>query len=194
MNLEKALSFINQYFSFQSYVIIGYFFLCFIIFIFNKISKDKVTSLLKIRRGHLLNPMNYIRLFTSGLCHSDFQHFRNNFIFILLLGPIIENKVGSLVMLEMILITTLVSSLFHLIFYDSSAIGASDVVYMMVVYLGLTSTFDNRIPLTFVFLFLFFVLGEIVLMFFHKRGDKTGHDGHVMGAVMGIIFTYFPFF
>ena len=131
MNLEKALSFINQYFSFQSYVIIGYFFLCFIIFIFNKISKDKVTSLLKIRRGHLLNPMNYIRLFTSGLCHSDFQHFRNNFIFILLLGPIIENKVGSLVMLEMILITTLVSSLFHLIFYDSSAIGASDVVYMM---------------------------------------------------------------
>lgn len=193
MDVESVVSFGQKYFSFHSYVIIGYFLICLSLFILNTITNNKVTSFLKIRRGSFFNPMNYLRLVTSSLCHSDFNHFKNNFIFILLLGPILEEKYGSFVLLEMLLITMVASSLFHLLFYDSSAIGSSDVVYMMVMLCAVACSFDKKIPITFVFLFLFFVLGEILLMFFHKKGDKTSHDGHVVGAILGFVFGYFIF-
>ena len=190
MNIETIWQFFQQYFSYDSYVTLGYFFLCFFIFLLNFITKDQVTKFLKIRRGSIFNPMNYVRLFTSGLCHTNFQHFKNNFVFILLLGPILEERYGSIVLLEMILITTVASSVFHLFFYESSAIGASDVVYMMVVLCGITCAPDHLIPVTFVFLCLFFVLSEVIGMFFHKKKDNTGYDGHVIGAICGFLFGY----
>ncbi|MBR1748526.1 MAG: rhomboid family intramembrane serine protease [Bacilli bacterium] len=193
MTIEGVIEFFKSTFSYHSIVTIGYFFVCFGVFILNVVFKNKITKLFQIRRGSFLNPMNYIRLVTSGVCHADFQHFRNNFIFILLLGPILEERFGSLVFLEMILITTVASSLFHLLFYESSAIGASDVVYMMVVLCGIICSFDGRIPITFVLLFLFFVFEEIVKMFFHKKNDSVGHDGHVIGAICGIVFGYHLF-
>lgn len=193
MNIESIIHFFQTTFSYHSMVTISYFLICFIVFVLNVLFKDKVTRFLKIRRGSIFNPMNYIRLVTSGFCHADFQHFRNNFIFILLLGPILEEKYGSLLFLEMILITTVASSIFHLLFYDSSAIGSSDLVYMMVVLCGIVCSFDGKIPITFVLLFLFFVFEEIVKMFFHKKNDQVGHDGHVIGAICGIVFGYFWF-
>ena len=193
MNIESILHFFQTTFSYHYIVTIGYFLICFLIFILNALFKNKVTSFLKIRRGSIFNPMNFIRLVTSGFCHTDFTHFRNNFVFILLLGPILEEKFGSLVFLEMLFITTVVSSLFHLLFYDSSAIGASDNVYMMVSLCGICCATDEKIPITFVLLFLFFVLGEIILMFFYIIWDSVGHDGHVVGALCGIVFGYFLF-
>ena len=69
-----------DYFSYNSIVILSYFFICLIILIINYFSKDKLNSFLVFRRGSIFNPMNYIRLVASGFCHKDFEHFRNNFV------------------------------------------------------------------------------------------------------------------
>ncbi len=191
MKLEDLTSIINN-FSYNSVVILSYFIICLIVLILNTILKGKVNKFLSLKKGSLLNPMTYIRLVTSGLCHSNWTHFRNNFIMILLIGPLLEEKYGSIQLLEMLLITTAVSSLIHLFIYDSSAIGASDNVYMLVVLCSIVNITEGKIPITLILIFLFYIADEIIKQFKGKN-DGISHDSHIVGAICGFIFGYFIF-
>ncbi|MBR3198389.1 MAG: rhomboid family intramembrane serine protease [Bacilli bacterium] len=191
MKLEEMTNFINN-FSYNSVVIISYFMICLIVLILNTILNGKVNKFLSIRKGSLLNPMTYIRLITSGLCHSNWTHFRNNFIMILLVGPLLEEKYGSIPLLEMLLITTAISSLLHLFIYENSAIGASDNVYMLVVLCSIVNITEGKIPITLILIFLFYVADEIIKLLKNKK-DNVSHDSHIIGAICGFIFGYFIF-
>ena len=60
------------------------------------ITYDKSTYLLfSVYRSSLMDPLAYIRVFTHILGHADFQHLFGNFGYILLLGPLLEEKYGS---------------------------------------------------------------------------------------------------
>ncbi|MBR2708548.1 MAG: rhomboid family intramembrane serine protease [Bacilli bacterium] len=188
LNLLKYL----DYFSYNSVVILSYFFLCLLTLILNNITHDKINNFLVFRRGSLLNPMTYIRLIASGLCHKNWTHFRNNFITILLIGPILEEKYGSINLLYMLLITTFASSLVHLFIYDGGAIGASDNVYMLIVLCSIVNIVDGKIPITLILIILFYIVDEIIKQFSHKN-DNISHDSHLVGAICGFIFGYFVF-
>ncbi len=191
MKIDNIMDIAN-YFSYNSVVIISYFLICLLVLIIDTISKGKLNNFLTTRRGSLLNPMTYIRLVTSGLCHKDWTHFRNNFVMILLVGPLLEEKYGSIPMLEMIIITTIASSLVHLFIYENGAIGASDNVYMMVVLCSIVNISQGKIPVTLILIFLFYVADEIIKQIF-KRNDNIAHDSHIVGAICGFIFGYFIF-
>lgn len=191
MNINELTNIVN-YFSYNSLVIISYFLICLIILILNIIFRGKVNKMLAVRRGNIFNPLNYIRLITTGLCHQDWNHFRNNFILILLVGPMLEEKYGSINLLVMILITTLISSLLHIIMHKSSAIGASDNVYMMIVLCSIVNITNGKIPITLILILLFYVADEIIKLLF-KRRDNIAHDSHIIGAICGFIFGYFIF-
>lgn len=191
MNTDNLMNFANC-FSYNSVVIISYFLICLLVLIVNTISKGKLNKFLVMRRGNLLNPMTYVRLVTTGLCHKDWTHFRNNFIMILLIGPMLEEKYGSIPLLEMIAITTAISSLVHLFIYESSAIGASDNVFMLVVLCSIVNVTEGKIPVTLILIFLFYVADEIIKLIF-KKNDNISHDSHIVGAVCGFIFGYFIF-
>lgn len=181
-----------DYFSYNSVVILSYFFICLFVLIINYLSKDKLNNFLAFRRGSIFNPMNYIRLIASGFCHKDWEHFRNNFVIILLIGPLLEEKYGSINLLYMILITSFVSSIFHLIFYNSSAIGASDNAYMLIVLCSIVNISDGKIPITLLLIIMFYVLDEFIKFVFHKK-DNVSHDSHIVGAFLGFIFGYYIF-
>lgn len=189
--MDDVLKYLN-YFSYNSVVILSYFFICLFVLILNTISRDKVNRFLVSRRGSLLNPMTYIRLLSSGLCHKDWTHFRNNFITILLIGPMLEEKYGSINLLYMLIITTVVSSLVHLFLYDGGAIGASDNVYMLIVLCSIVNITNGKIPITLVLIFLFYVADEIIKQISGKN-DNISHDSHIVGAICGFIFGYFIF-
>ena len=191
MKIDNIMDIAN-YFSYNSVVIISYFLICLLVLIIDTISKGKLNNFLTTRRGSLWNPMTYIRLVTSGLCHKDWTHFRNNFVMILLVGPLLEEKYGSISMLEMIIITTIASSLVHLFIYENGAIGASDNVYMMVVLCSIVNISQGKIPVTLILIFLFYVADEIIKQIF-KRNDNIAHDSHIVGAICGFIFGYFIF-
>lgn len=190
MNID-FMEYIN-YFSYNSVVILSYFFICLLVLILNIITRDKINRFLVFRRGSLLNPMTYVRLIASGLCHKDWSHFRNNFITILLIGPLLEEKYGSINLLYMLLITTFVSSLVHLFIYDSGAIGASDNVYMLIVLCSIVNIKDGKIPITLILILLFYVVDEVIKQFSNKN-DSISHDSHLIGALCGFIFGYFIF-
>ncbi len=189
--MKEVIKFFN-YFSYNSVVILSYFLICLLVLLLNHFTKGKVNQFFVMRKGSILNPMNYIRLLTSGLCHKDWNHFRNNFITILLIGPMLEEKYGSIPLLQMLALTTIISSAVHLVFYKNGAVGASDNVFMLIVLCSIVNITDGKIPITLVLIFFFYVADEIIKQF-SKKEDHVAHDSHIVGAILGFVYGYFIF-
>ncbi|MBR5370176.1 MAG: rhomboid family intramembrane serine protease, partial [Bacilli bacterium] len=127
-------------FDYNSPVIITYLVISIIAWLLNLITGGKSNKLLFTSyRSSIFNPLTYIRLFTHAIGHIDLSHLIHNFLFILLIGPMIEEKYGSINLLVMLLITSLVIRLFNTIFSNYSITGASGNVYMLIV----LSSFSN---------------------------------------------------
>ena len=86
---------VMEYFQYNSVLILTFFFLSFGALILKYITLGSSNKLLfSSYRSSLLNPLTYVRLFTHALGHADWKHFSNNFLYILLIGPMIEEKYG----------------------------------------------------------------------------------------------------
>ena len=73
-------------------------------------------------RSSLLNPLTYLRLFTHCLGHANWEHYLSNMTYILLLGPMMEEKYGSRKLLYMILITAGVTGIANSILFPRVAL------------------------------------------------------------------------
>ena len=90
-------------------------------------------------RSSLLSPLTYIRFFTHVLGHSGWSHFLGNATYILLLGPMLEEKYGSTSLIKVILITAVVTALANFIFFPHVALcGASGVVFAFIILMSFT--------------------------------------------------------
>ncbi len=159
MNINFNLS--NIKFDYNSVVIITYLLICIIAWFINKITVGKSNKLLfESYRSSPLNPMTYIRLFTHSIGHKDWDHMVNNFLIILLIGPMIEEKYGSTNLIIMLLITSLVIALFNIIFNNYSILGASGNAYMLIVLSSFSNIQEGTIPITVVLICIFYVIGE----------------------------------
>ena len=67
------------------------------------------THLFSVYRSSLKDPLFYIRLFGHVLGHGGWDHFLNNMLLLLVVGPPMEEKYGSLPLLKGILLTALIS-------------------------------------------------------------------------------------
>ena len=105
----QGINFID-YFQYNAYVTLTFFFICLIVWALDKLTRGTLTkNIFSTEKSSLLNPLTYIRFFTHIFGHKDWQHLSNNFLKILLLGPLIEEKYGSINFLIMILITAFVT-------------------------------------------------------------------------------------
>lgn len=189
MNINFNLS--NIKFDYNSVVIITYLLICIIAWFINKITVGKSNKLLfESYRSSPLNPMTYIRLFTHSIGHKDWDHMVNNFLIILLIGPMIEEKYGSTNLIIMLLITSLVIALFNIIFNNYSILGASGNAYMLIVLSSFSNIQEGTIPITVVLICIFYVIGELKRTI-TERKSKTYHDGHLIGALCGLAFGIF---
>ena len=78
------------------------------------------------------SPLDYFKLFSHILGHSDWNHLLSNFSFILLLGPILEERYGSAVLLVMILVTALVTGVINACLIPAGLMGSSGIAFMMI--------------------------------------------------------------
>ena len=83
-------------FDYNAPVILTYFFICLIILIIDKIMRGKFSTMFfsSGRNDSLLNPLTYFKLVSHSLGHSNWDHLYSNFLKILLIGPLIEEKYG----------------------------------------------------------------------------------------------------
>ena len=176
---------------YNSFLILTYFFISLAVLILNKISGDKLNKVLfSSYKSSLLNPLTYIRLITHSLGHIGWSHFMSNFLYILLIGPMIEEKYGTMNLLIMMIITSLVIGVFNFIFSNKRILGASGIVYMLIPLTSAVNIDSGKIPLTLILICLFYVVNEIFRSFFKK--DNVSHISHFIGAVCGIVFIFFP--
>lgn len=173
---------------YNAIVILSYFFICLVILILDKLVQGRlVNSLFSTgRNDSLLNPLTYFKLISHSLGHSSWDHLYNNFLKILLIGPLIEEKYGSLNLLIMIILTSLVIGIINRIFSKNRILGASGIAYMLIVLCSFVNIESGKIPITVVLIILFFVVDEIINLLKRKK-DGISHLGHITGAVCGII-------
>jgi len=133
------------------------------------------------------NFFSYLRLFTHVLGHANWEHLTGNFAFILLLGPILEEKYGSWELFELLAITAFVTGLLNVIFFDTGLLGASGVVFMLIILSSWSRSDNGHIPLTFILVFLLFVGKEILNSI---RDDNISQFAHIIGGLTGSGFGY----
>ncbi len=177
-----------NYLNYNAPVILSFFFICLGAYILGKITKGKSTNLLFCTRHEsILNPLTWIRMFTHIIGHSNWAHFRNNFLTILLIGPMIEEKYGSINLLVMILITAAVTGILNYLFSKYSLLGASGIVYMLIILGSFVNIQVGKIPITLILIFLFYIVDEVSGLVF-KKHDGISHSGHLIGAIIGCIY------
>ncbi len=142
-----------------------------------------------VYRSSLADPMTYVRFFTHVLGHANYSHYINNILMILVIGPAMEEKYGSRSLLAMIMITAFVSGLVQYVFFPGTALlGASGIVFMLIILSSLSGMRSGEIPLTLVFVFIFYVGGEIVTAL--TQSDSISQLTHVVGGVCGAVLGF----
>lgn len=180
----------NINFDYNSPVIITYLLVSLGAWLLNTITRGKTNKLLfSSYRSSPINPFTYIRLFTHSIGHKDWSHLVSNFLYILLIGPMIEEKYGSINLLAMLLITSLIIGLYNTIFSNYNILGASGNVYMLIVLSSFSNIAEGKIPLTLVLIFIFYITTELKDGLIHGN-KKVYHDGHLLGAFCGLGFGF----
>ena len=187
------MEFIDTYFGYNSILILTFFFASFIVLMLKYITLGKSNDILfSTYRSSLYYPLTYIRMFTHVLGHSDWKHFSNNFLYILLVGPMIEEKYGTYNLLIMILITAGVTGIINHILGRKKLLGASGIVFMLIIMSSFVNIQAKKIPITLVLIFIFYIVNEILDGMFKK--DKVSHMGHIIGAICGTIFGFLYYY
>lgn len=147
-------------------------------------------KLFSVYQSSWTNPLTYLRFFGHVLGHADWSHYSSNMVLFLVLGPMLEEKYSSRTFLKMILITTIVSGLLHIIIYpDSALLGASGIVFMMIVLSSAAGMESGRIPITLILVVIIYLGNELVSSF--SIQDGIAHMVHVIGGVCGAGFGFF---
>ena len=119
-----------------------------------------------VYRSPLTDPLTYVRLFGH------------------VLGPPLEEKYGSRRLLACIAITALVSGLVQFILFPGSALlGASGIVFMMIVLSSLAGMREGAIPLTLILVVILYLGGEVVDAV--AAQDSVSQLTHIVGGLCG---------
>ena len=142
-----------------------------------------------VYRSSLADPLTYLRFFTHVLGHADYSHYMGNMLLLLLVGPGLEEKYGSGTMVWMIALTALVTGLVNFIFFPHTALlGASGVVFMMIVLSSFTAARKGEIPVTLILVVIFYLGGEIMDGLFKQ--DNVSQIAHIVGGLCGLVFGF----
>jgi membrane associated rhomboid family serine protease len=135
-----------------------------------------------------IGPKAYVGLFSHILGHESWDHLIGNFMLILLIGPILEERHGSVRLLVMILVTALVTGLANLAVSSGFLLGASGIVFMMILLASMANVRGGEIPLTFIAVAVIYLGGEIVKEF--TKHDNVSHMAHLIGGAVGAVFGF----
>ena len=132
-------------------------------------------------------PLAYLRLVSHVIGHANWTHLLSNFAFILLLGPILEEKYGAATLVLMMLITALVTGLLNVLFFSTGLLGASGIVFMTILLVSFTNFRKGEIPLTFILVVVLYLTREMIAAF---QDDSISQFAHIAGGFCGSLFGF----
>jgi len=137
----------------------------------------------------LASPLTYVRMFTHVLGHSGWSHYIGNMMYLLLLGPMLEEKYGSRAIIEVILITGLVTGVATWLLFPGIALcGASGVVFAFIMMTSFTGFREGEIPLTVILVAVIFIGQQVYEGLLVQ--DDISNLGHILGGIVGAAAGY----
>ena len=145
--------------SFNSPIILGFSIACFAVLLLDKVTGGSSTNVLfSVYRAPLLNPLTYLRFF--------------------------EEKYGSSNILFVIMATALVTGIINFIFFPHvQLLGASGVVFALILLSSFTSFKEGKIPVTFILVAIIYIGQQIYEGLFIQ--DNVSNLTHIVGGLVG---------
>ena len=140
--------------------------------------------LFSVYRSSMLNPLTYIRFVGHIFGHAGWEHFMGNIMLILVVGPLLEEKYGSSNLLFVILATALVTGIANFaLFPRVQLLGASGVVFALILLSSFTGLNEDGIPLTFILVAALYIGQQIYQGIFVN--DNVSNLTHILGGLVG---------
>lgn len=176
--------------SYNSPVVLTFVLLCLLVLLMSIGTHRRSTTLLFMTyHSSLFSPLTYLRFFTHVLGHSGWEHLIGNASYLLLLGPMLEEKYGSKTIVEIILMTALVTGIVNYIFFPSVALcGASGVVFSFILLSSFTGFREGEIPLTFILVVVIYIGQQIFQGI--TVNDNISNMAHIVGGIVGAVIGY----
>jgi len=174
----------------NSPVVLIFVFICFAATLLGELTAGKTTHLLFMTyHSSLKSPLTYLRFFTHIFGHSGWNHFVGNTAYILLLGPLLEEKYGSRTLIEVIAVTALITGVVnYVIFWDTGLCGASGIVFAFILLSSFTGFKEGEIPLTFILAAVFYIGQQVLSGVFVV--DNISNLSHILGGITGAVAGY----
>ena len=164
--------------------------ICLVALLLDAVTNGASTrAVFSVYRSSLASPLTYVRFFGHVCGHANWEHFIGNMMMLLVVGPMLEEKYGSLNILFVILATALVTGLVNFIFFPQvQLLGASGVVFAFILLSSFTSIREGAIPVTFVLVTIIYIGGQIYDMVFVR--DNVSNLSHILGGGVGSVLGY----
>ena len=166
-------------------VVISFVLLMFIATLAGILTNGSATNMLfSTYRSSLLSPLTWLRCVTHVLGHADWGHLLNNMMLLLVVGPTQEEKYGSANTVFVMLATAIATAVVNMVFFPNVALlGASGIVFAMILLSSITSTDGHTIPLTFILVAVLYIGQQIYEGIF--VADNISQLGHIVGGLVG---------
>lgn len=162
-----------------------------------KISNSLITNYFTLESKDnfdVSNLFGYIKLFSYVFGHGDLTHLTSNLMILLLIGPLIEERYGFGMTFWMIFFVAGLNGFVNILFFHSQLIGASGIVFMMMLLSSFVNVRKGDIPLTFICIIALYLSKEIKAFYdaSHSIGDisNVSNISHLVGGLCGAIFGF----
>ncbi len=176
--------------SFNAPAVLGFALICVAALLLDLLTAGAANRILfSVYRSSWLNPLTYLRCVCHVFGHAGWSHLMGNLMYILLLGPMLEEKYGSRNLVIVMLVTAAATGIFNLIFFPRvMLLGASGIVFAMILLSSITATKERTIPLTFLLVAVLYIGQQILTGVF--TADNVSQMAHIVGGVVGSLFGF----
>jgi len=121
--------------------------------------------------------------------HADWNHLLGNVMYILILGPMIEEKYGTSNTIFVMAATALVTGIINMIFFPGvRLLGASGIVFAFILISSITTREDNTIPVTFILVAILYIGQQVYQAIF--QNDSISQMAHIVGGIVGSVLGF----
>lgn len=171
-------------------VVLGFAAACMVVQILNVLTGGASNlAVFSVYRAPLSNPLTWLRCVTHVLGHADWGHLLNNLMLLLVLGPMLEEKYGGGRLALVMVVTAAVTGIVNMVFFPNVALlGASGIVFAMVLLSSITSAREGELPLTFILVAVLYLGQQLYEGLF--TSDNISQLGHIIGGLVGSVFGF----
>ena len=176
--------------TFNAPIVLSFVAVSFFATLVGVITKGRTTEMAFMTyHSSIKSPMTYVRLLTHVFGHDGWAHFMGNASYLLLLGPMLEEKYGSKTLLEIIGVTAFMTGVInYTFFWNVSLCGASGIVFAFIMLASFTGFKDGEIPLSFILVAIIYIGQQAYNGL--TMDDNVSNFAHIIGGVVGAVTGY----